>query len=184
MYKKKYVLDDKHFYAFIRKPVLVMKLTCVLMITVCMQVSFAAKAQRISLSEKNTSIGQIFKKINQHFGYEFICTEEMLKEAHPVSIHVKEATIAYVLEKCFDGQPLTYKIDDNTIIVRRKIATKQPPSIKNIKVSGIVTDEQGMPLPGAGIKVKGGDRRAVADKDGRYVIEVQGNSILVFTYLG
>jgi TonB-dependent starch-binding outer membrane protein SusC len=186
MYKKKYVLDNKHSYALIRKLVLIMKLTFIVIITVCMQVSFAAKAQKISLSVRNTSIGEVFKKINQNFGYEFIYTGEMLKEAKPVNISIKDASIEEVLDKCFEGQPLSYKLSNNTVIVQRKSGTaqQQQQPKKRIKVSGKIMDEQNIPLPGASVRVKETGTKAMADNDGWYTIEAESNSLLIFSYLG
>jgi TonB-linked SusC/RagA family outer membrane protein len=185
MYKKKYSLEYKHPYALIRKLLLVMKLTFVLLITIFMQMSLAAKAQKISLSERSTSIDQIFKKINQNFGYEFIYTEEMLKEAKPVNISVKNATIEEVLEKCFEGQSLSYKLSNNTIIVQRKsVAVQQQQPAKKIKISGKILDEQNIPLPGASVKIKGTETRSIADINGGYAIEAESNSQLIFSYLG
>ncbi|MFD1631124.1 TonB-dependent receptor [Pseudopedobacter beijingensis] len=151
-----------------------------------MQTSFAANAQKISISERNTSIGQIFKKINQNFGYEFVYTEEMLKESKLVTISIKDASIEEVLEKCFEGQPLSYRITENTIIVQRKSATMQPQlqPIKKIKITGKILDEQNIPLPGAIVRIKGTGTRVMADKDGRYTIETESGSKLMFSYLG
>ena len=187
MYKKKHVLDNKHSYALIRKLVLIMKLTFIVIITVCMQVSFAANAQKISLSERNTSIGEVFKKINQTFGYEFIYTGEMLKEAKPVNISIKNASIEEVLDKCFEGQPLSYTLSNNTVIVQRKSGTalqQQEQPKKKIKISGKITDEQNLPLPGASVRIKGTETKAMAGNDGRYTIEAESNSQLIFSYLG
>lgn len=53
-----------------------------------------------------------------------------------------------------------------------------------IKVSGVVTDETGEPLPGASISVKGAVSGTVADIDGRYEISVSGKeSVLVFSFI-
>ncbi len=51
-------------------------------------------------------------------------------------------------------------------------------------VSGTVTDEDGIPLPGASVVVKGTTTGAVTDFDGNYEIEVDGNATLIFSYIG
>lgn len=51
-------------------------------------------------------------------------------------------------------------------------------------LSGTVTDESGLPLPGVNIIVKGTTRGTQTDFDGNYSISALKDEILVFSYLG
>lgn len=51
-------------------------------------------------------------------------------------------------------------------------------------VKGIITDEQGQPVPGVNILEKNTTNGFVSDFDGNYSISVEDNAILVFSYLG
>lgn len=52
-------------------------------------------------------------------------------------------------------------------------------------LSGIVTDNTGLPLPGVTVLEKGTTRGAISDADGQYNLSVEGNtSVLVFSYIG
>lgn len=53
-----------------------------------------------------------------------------------------------------------------------------------LTVTGTVTDDNGMPLPGVNVLVKGTDRGTQTDFDGKYSLEVSQGEILVFSYLG
>jgi TonB-linked SusC/RagA family outer membrane protein len=54
-----------------------------------------------------------------------------------------------------------------------------------VKVSGTVTDEKDLPLPGVTIKVKGATGSTFADNAGKYSISVpDGQATLIFTYIG
>ncbi|KAA8484057.1 TonB-linked SusC/RagA family outer membrane protein [Arcticibacter tournemirensis] len=54
-----------------------------------------------------------------------------------------------------------------------------------IQVTGKVTDEKGVPLPGVSIKLKGGSVSAVTNTEGNFAIKLPGNNgVLVFTYVG
>src|ERR1700761_735023 len=56
---------------------------------------------------------------------------------------------------------------------------------QDLKVTGIVTSkEDGLPIPGATIKVKGTTTGTQTDIKGQYSITVPQNAILVFTFLG
>ena len=52
-------------------------------------------------------------------------------------------------------------------------------------ITGTVSDEQGAPLTGATVQVKGTNMGTITDIDGKYSLEVPGpNSILVFSFVG
>ncbi|TMM58413.1 TonB-dependent receptor [Maribacter algarum] len=51
-------------------------------------------------------------------------------------------------------------------------------------VTGTITDENGVPLSGASIVIKGTTTGAVADFDGNYSISVASDGVLVFSYVG
>ncbi|WP_164076218.1 SusC/RagA family TonB-linked outer membrane protein [Flavimarina sp. Hel_I_48] len=51
-------------------------------------------------------------------------------------------------------------------------------------ITGTVTDDGGVPLPGVNILVKGSSTGTQTDFDGNYSIEASQNSILVFSYVG
>lgn len=74
--------------------------------------------------------------------------------------------------------PYTYKSKEAT----RKSKFKYNPLIK--KVTGIVLDESGLPLPGANVIVKGTSIGTQTDFDGRYTIDIKEGQKLVFSYLG
>jgi TonB-linked SusC/RagA family outer membrane protein len=58
-------------------------------------------------------------------------------------------------------------------------------SLAQVKsVKGIITDSDGMPLPGASVAVQGGQKGATTDFDGLYTIEAQKGQTLVFSYVG
>lgn len=53
------------------------------------------------------------------------------------------------------------------------------------KVTGIVNDTSGQPVPGVAVVIKGTTTGAVTDQDGKFMIEVLGNSqVLVFSFVG
>ncbi|AWW30246.1 SusC/RagA family TonB-linked outer membrane protein [Echinicola strongylocentroti] len=54
-----------------------------------------------------------------------------------------------------------------------------------LTVSGTVVDEEGMPIPGVSVLVKGTSIGVATDLDGKYTVDVPSSeSILVFSYLG
>jgi len=55
---------------------------------------------------------------------------------------------------------------------------------QNTQVTGVVTDDQGLPLPGVTIVEKGTSKGAVTDFDGQYEISASSQAVLIFSYIG
>lgn len=58
-------------------------------------------------------------------------------------------------------------------------------NLKRVDVAGKVTDNQGRPLPGATVRIKGGKAATITDNDGKFFLkEVLLTDILIITYQG
>ncbi|WP_316822257.1 SusC/RagA family TonB-linked outer membrane protein [Pedobacter gandavensis] len=160
-----------------------LKLTFILLITVILQVSATSYAQ-ITLKENAVPMEQIIKKIRKQSGYDFFYNAKMLAGAKPVTIDVKNASVAEVLAHCFANQPLTYRIEEKTIVVQ--FAMPKPVAPKPAVVSGTVLDENGLPIPGASIRIKGnGIGATVSNKDGDFkIILPSENETILISYMG
>ncbi|MBS0031180.1 TonB-dependent receptor [Chitinophaga sp. 22321] len=160
-----------------------MKLTVFLLLIACLQVSAAAYAQRITLSEKQVSLEHVFKKIEKQSGYLFWFENATMQQTGKVNIQVKDATLQQVLELCFKDQPLTYSLMDNIVVVSTKIAPFNPLTLLQIK--GKVTDEKGAALPGAIVKIKGSALATATDANGFFEFREAGNNVvLVVSFVG
>src|SRR5690606_11968852 len=85
-----------------------------------------------------------------------------------------------LLQNLFAGTRLNYKILDNrVIIISRSLLEAQ---VK--RISGIVKNEQGLPLSGVSIQIKGSNKGAISDDNGHYSLEVPDEAVLVFSYVG
>ncbi|EJG01958.1 SusC/RagA family TonB-linked outer membrane protein [Flavobacterium sp. F52] len=52
------------------------------------------------------------------------------------------------------------------------------------KITGVVSDNAGIPLPGVSVLVKGTKLGTQTDFDGKYMIKASSNQVLVFSYIG
>ncbi|MEO9052847.1 MAG: carboxypeptidase-like regulatory domain-containing protein, partial [Ginsengibacter sp.] len=98
-----------------------MKLTIVLLITFCLQVSAKSFSQKITLNADNISVQKVFEEIRKQTGYRFLYADEVINTAKKVSINIQQGSIQDVLDFCFKDQQLNYIISGNIIIVQRKI---------------------------------------------------------------
>lgn len=51
-------------------------------------------------------------------------------------------------------------------------------------VSGVVTDDQNIPIPGVNVLIKGTSNGTVTDFDGNYQIDANSGDVLIFSYIG
>ncbi len=173
---------------YARKLLLLMQLTVALLIASMLQVSAAGYAQKVSLSEKHASLESIFNRLRSESGYDFLYNKNLLKKANPVNIHVKDVSIQDALEQCFSGQPFTFIIKEKTIIVKEKeksVLDKVISLFADIDVRGSVKDETGKPLPGALIRIIGGEVATMAGNKGEFFIRsVPEGSKLAISFIG
>lgn len=57
-------------------------------------------------------------------------------------------------------------------------------TIQQRTITGIVNDENGMPLPGASVVIKGTQTGTITDFEGKFSLKADSNSILVVSYIG
>lgn len=55
---------------------------------------------------------------------------------------------------------------------------------QNVQVTGTITDENGMPIPGAAVLIKGTSNGTAADIDGKYTISASADQTLQFSFIG
>ncbi|WP_316815124.1 SusC/RagA family TonB-linked outer membrane protein [Pedobacter nyackensis] len=171
-----------------KQTVMRINLTCILLLISLMQVAASSFAQRLTLSKKNITLEQLFREIKAQSGYDFLYEPTELKNATRISINVKNAQLKNVLDEAFSQQPLSYAIDQNTIVVRRKEKNYLDVIVdyfKKINITGKVTDEKGNPLPGATIRIKSTDRAVVTNAQGNFQLnDVEEGAVLIISYIG
>ncbi|WP_199117790.1 SusC/RagA family TonB-linked outer membrane protein [Pedobacter sp. ASV28] len=151
----------------------------------CLQVAAASvNAQSITLKVNNEPIKTVFEKIRKQSGYLFFYRNVRLKEAANVSLELKNVPLREALDRVMNGQPFTYDIVENTIVILEK--EKKPAQGSNRQtVNGQVFDEQDKPLAGASVAVKGTDRKTTTDAEGRFrLADVEENATLIVSYIG
>jgi len=148
----------------------------------------ATPAQSITLVERNVPLSQALRKIEQLSGYTFLYNTQMVQAARPVTLNLQRATLAEALNQVFAGQALTYTIEDKSIIVKQKPASRAS-AVAPVQVTGIVRDENGEPIPGVTVRVKSADARlapsTATDANGHYNLMVADpEAVLIFSYVG
>ncbi len=161
-----------------------------LMAALCLSICYLPKTygQKVNLNANQQPLERVFETLQKQTGYLFFHEEGTLKNSTKVTIDVQNRNLKEVLDLLFKNQPLTYEMVGKTIVIKKKENTPTLPGKSRkdkITVSGTVTSEEGLPLPGASVKVVKNNRTAVADREGKFtLIEVDEGDILMVSYIG
>jgi TonB-linked SusC/RagA family outer membrane protein len=175
-----------------RQMVRVMKLTAIILLTVCMHVSARGVAQTISLSVKNADLYTVLKAIEKQTDYVFMVEKQWLQKAKKVNLSVNNLPLIQVLELCFKDQPLYYKISGKIIAIGPKNiiskseeeAMKVEQSIELMDIKGRVVNSQGEPIPNATVSVQGSSKRTITNPNGEFMFAgLDNNAVVVITHV-
>ena len=149
---------------------------------------FTQNAKIVIHEDKDVTIDEIFDLFREQTNYTFLYQEDLFKNG-PI-VHLKKGTIKAneLLKKGFTSDKYSFKFTRKSKVV---IIEEAPTPIEEqviqdlIEVSGIVTDEDGEPLPGASILEKGTTNGTESDFDGNFSLDVtNANATLVVAYIG
>lgn len=165
-----------------------MRLTAMIMLVFCLQLSAKTYSQKISLSQRSASLKSVFREIEKQSGYRFFYKDKVLKDLPPVQVQAKSAGIRDVLEQCLSGTGLMYDIVDDVIVIRQKPPAPPAPlfiPVPDTELKGVVRGADGTPLPGATIRIKGSLRGTSTDSTGRFTLRLpdEGGTLEV-SFLG
>ena len=148
---------------------------------------------RISLSEANTPIDEVLKKIEKEAHCLFVINTQV-DTKRKVNLNVQNKTVGEILDILFKGTDVSYSIQNPNIMLSKKAASAQgnvasasatAQSANTKIITGNVTDASGETLIGLTVKVAGTSVATATDIDGNYSIKVPaGSNELEFSYIG
>lgn len=172
----------------VAKILLIMKLIIVLLTSAILQVSAATYGQNVTLRHDRAKLATVLNEIRKQTGFDFVFSDKIIAGSRPVTIDVKNVSLEAALQECFKNQPVTFSIDAKMVTIEKKPTSFLGVLVDRLtaaRLSGTVRDNDGNPLPGASIAIKGTSRHVISDKDGRFAIDdAQKGDIIVVTYVG
>jgi len=172
-----------------QKTLLVMKLTAILMIFAVIQVSARGFAQSITLSQKNISFEKVFSEIKRQTGYRILYSDKLINDQQAIDVDFKNTPLKDVLEAVLPTHSVGYVLLSNKSIVLQAVTPSITEKIAAFfvatEIHGRVVDNNGSALSSVTVKVKGMDRSAVTDADGKFAIAIpKEGATLVFSHVG
>lgn len=129
------------------------------------------------------TIKELFRIISEKTDYQIFYSNNLKELDEKVSLHIKNSSIENALDIAFEKVPLEYKIEGKSIVVRKKTIVA-PKVIQPFEITGMVTNENGEPLPFVNIRIKGTNEGTVTNFDGKFILKIDIPAILLFSYLG
>lgn len=164
------------------KILLIMKLSVALCLITCVQIYAKGYAQLVTLSEKEVPVTQVFEQIRKQTGYSFFYKENLVKDLK-VSVAITDADITDALKIIFENQPISYTVVGKTIVLKRQSVKKAGASVP-ITIKGRVLDENGEPMIGVSIKIKGLSIGTTTDVNGYFSLTAEENAVLLVAFIG
>lgn len=166
-----------------------MKLTALILLTVCLQVAARSAGQTVTLSVKDTPVKRVFKEIQKQTGLNFFVAEAVLAKTKNVTLQVRDMPVAQVIPLCLPQEDFSFSIVDGTVVIReRPVYKKGEGNLSNalppppIDVHGKVVNEKGEAIEGVTVSVKGSKKATFTDANGEFVLKgINENSRLVFS---
>ncbi|SKD00680.1 TonB-linked outer membrane protein, SusC/RagA family [Chitinophaga ginsengisegetis] len=143
-------------------------------------------AQTVTLNVKNAPFVKVAEEISKQTKYDFSYNDRILKKARPVTLKLVKEPLTGALQKLLSEQPLSYEVRDGLIIITEKNQTVADQNAGLLSdVNGRVTNDAGVPLEAATIKVKNTNFGTRTNKNGEFIIPGKyANDILQIHLLG
>lgn len=198
---------------FSKIPILrIMKIYVALLIVSFVRV-FASDigAQNLTLNAENTKLKKILNEIEKQSDFHFFYNNSLVDVNKEASIVIESSDVESALMKLFEKSNIAYSFKKNLIILYPKGNVNYKQKLERIllgndysistamtdqdlqryvdlemqdKIVGIVTDSEGNVLPGVNVIVKGTNIGTTTDLNGRFEIDVNENTVLIFSMLG
>lgn len=149
------------------------------------------QADPISLNLKNSTLREFFGQIESKTSFTVVYRDVLLDNNKDISISVSNSPLNKVVRTVLAPKGLQANFRSGTIVVTKAAPTKsinidvsQPVSNKKIVTGSVVDATTGESIIGARVVEKGTTNGVITDINGKFSLEIQGNSMLSISYVG
>lgn len=163
-----------------KRLLLSMALSCCLSVSAVQGQS--ALNQPVYLDMGKVSLQELLGALEENYGFDFAYSPSMLPLDTQVSTQYQGQPLELILDELFGSLNISYQLKGNRIILSKPTSVAQEVRA----VSGqVFSAEDGEPLVGATVAVKGTSKGAVTDTEGKYALRIASDdAVLVFSYMG
>lgn len=142
---------------------------------------------QVTVELRKENLKKLFKKIEQQTNLMFAYQPPQVDAYDQISIPRVTRSVKETLDEAFKGTSLGYRQLNNSVLIYDR--SDQAEEVKShtmvVVITGTIRDEEGNPIPGANIIIKGTTQGTTSDVDGRYSLEVvDEDAVLIFSFIG
>lgn len=168
------------------KILLVMKIATFILFAMITQVSASSFAQKITLSQRDITLKEVFRQIRKQTGYNISYSNQVINDSKKINVKFDETPLHAVLQKILNDDALTFKITEKDIMIKR--ITQLNPIRQDdtfiLKGSVFNTAEPPRPLNAVTVTSKYTNQKTATEADGTFQIRVSKNDTLTFSMTG
>ena len=140
----------------------------------------------IKLEQSVISVGQLITQIENQTDYLVVFKSREVDIERYITVQNTSGKMISYLEEAFKDTDITYEFDNRYILLLKKNDKGRTSLIgqQSRTITGTVTDNNGEPVIGANVIIKGTSIGTVTDINGKYTLEVPPKAILQISYIG
>jgi TonB-dependent SusC/RagA subfamily outer membrane receptor len=173
----------------LKKLIRIMKLTTFL-ILLSIGCVFAGKTysqtKLLNLMVDNATVKEVLSEIEDQSEFYFMYSGKLIDVDREVSVSIENKKIDEVLNLLFASTDVKYVVKDRFIVLTKEGNDNEFTSaLQQKSITGTVTDENGGPLPGVTVIIKGTTTGTVTNANGEFQINnVSPDASLQFSFVG
>ena len=145
----------------------------------------SGQEKKVSLDVKDKALREVLALIREQVDARFIYSEVEIQKAKPVTAKFEGLSLDEALKRVLEGQPFTHEIQGDIVVIKPVRQPKADKPVEKRTVKGKVTDENGQPVPGANVYLKGSTIGVPTDVDGNYSLTFDDTyTVLVASFVG
>ncbi len=165
---------------FFRRNISRLLLICFLCVTVG-SVHALGREGKVTFSRTNLSLKEVFLEIEKQTGFSVGYNLTKLSDVRMVELPQSSMQLRELLDVILNRTGYGYRIENDQILIVKDTEVQQP---DNVILKGKVADDNGNPLVGVSIIIKGTSIGTVTNIDGNFEIQsIRGGSIEI-SYIG
>lgn len=151
-------------------------------------------AQQINLTVKASPFKQVLQTLSEQTNYKFVYSDALKEIDELVTASFKNATVKEVFDFLFTEKGISYKITGEQVLLTPKglvpdsnksgSTSKQQQKQSKLSATGVVTDNDNLPLIGVTVRNLTNKSYAMTDEDGVYFIDAKSGDRLSFSFIG
>ncbi len=185
---KKNPIPNRKRELLFKKLTRIMKIYFAILVITVMQATASVYSQtaRLNLKMENATISEVFDAIEKQSDFFFFYNRGQINDQQRVSLDLQNSKIDDVLTIVFGKNAVSYEIVGKNIIIKPFDQTNPSSTLQeDKKITGKVTDQNEISIPGASVVVKGTTLGVTTDNDGRFSLSIPASAkVLVFSFIG